>query len=239
MSIVETIKRDVTATLTRDPAARNRLEVVLLYPGFHAVLIHRVSHVLWERGLRLPARILSALAYRFTQVDIHPGATIGPGFFIDHASGVVIGETAVVGHDVTLYHQVTLGGRGDQTGKRHPNIGDRVVIGSGAKVLGAINVGADSRIGANAVVVRDCPPNSVVVGVPGQIVSTPPSYARLPSVERAGLDMPDAIGEGLKSLIDRVDEIESSMEEMTQMHSSSHHIRPNSDGFWSFEDFSI
>lgn len=231
MKVLDLLRKDISAALERDPAARNRYEVVLFYPGFHAVAAYRLAHQLWQGGNHLGARTISALAYRWTGVDIHPGATIGSGFFIDHASGVVIGETAVVGDDVTMYHQVTLGGRGDQTGKRHPDIEDRVVLGAGAKVLGPIRVGHDSRIGANAVVVRDVPPGSVVVGVPGQVISR---ASRFEGTPLSNLEMPDAIGDGLKSLIDRVDEIAATVGQP-----SKKDIRPRRDGIWSYEDFSI
>ena len=137
----------------------------------HAIWGHRISHWLWKRGAKVAARTLAELTRILTGVDIHPGAILGPGLFIDHATGVVIGETAEVGDDVTIYHGVTLGGSGRDTGKRHPTIGDRVIIGAGAKVLGAIKIGDDSRIGANAVVVKEVPASAVVVGVPGQIIS--------------------------------------------------------------------
>ncbi len=228
------LRRDVAAALERDPAARSSLEVLLFYPGIHAIIGYRLAHQLWIAGYKLPARFVSALAYRWTGVDIHPGATIGPGIFIDHASGVVIGETAEVGENVTLYHQVTLGGRGDKVGKRHPNIGDRVVLGTGSKVLGPITVGADSRIGANAVVVRDVPPGSVVVGVPGQIVSAPTRSSTSLSPTQDIL-MPDTLGEGLKSLIQRVDEIETAMGGKITVGD----VRPGADGTWSADDFSI
>jgi serine O-acetyltransferase len=164
---------DIRAALERDPAARSALEIALCYPGVHALWGYRVTHWLWERGgqrqgLRLLARLLSEATRILTGVDIHPGATLGPGLFIDHATGVVIGETAEVGADVTMYHGVTLGGISRAKGKRHPTIGDRVVIGAGAKVLGPVTVGAGSSIGANAVVVKPVPPGTVVVGVPGR-----------------------------------------------------------------------
>jgi serine O-acetyltransferase len=156
--------------LERDPAARTWLEVLLVYSGLHAIWIHRIAHWLWQHNFRFIARWLSQFSRWLTGIEIHPGAKIGKGFFIDHGMGVVIGETAEIGADVTLYHGVTLGGTSLEKGKRHPTIGDRVVIGAGAKILGAITIGNDSRIGANAVVVKSVPPNSVVVGVPGQIV---------------------------------------------------------------------
>ena len=161
------MRRDVHAALERDPAARTRLEVVLCYPGVWAIWGYRIAHALWRARLKLAARCVSQLTRILTGVDIHPAARIGPGLFIDHATGVVIGETAEVGADVTLYHGVTLGGTSLAVGKRHPNLGDRVVVGAGAKVLGPITVGEGSRIGANAVVVKPVPPDSVVVGVPG------------------------------------------------------------------------
>ena len=165
-----TFRRDIESVFERDPAARSVLEILFCYPGLHAIWGHRISHWLWLHDLKLFARWTSQIARALTGIEIHPGATIGSGFFIDHGMGVVIGETAEVGADVTLYHGVTLGGTSLNKGKRHPTIGDRVVIGAGAKVLGAITIGNDSRIGANAVVVKPVPPNSVVVGVPGQIV---------------------------------------------------------------------
>ena len=166
-----TLGRDVEAARERDPAARSTVEIVLAYPGLHAVWGHRIAHLLWVRGHRLAARLLAEAVHVATGVDIHPGAVIGAGLFIDHATGVVIGETAEVGDDVTLYQGVTLGGTSLEPGKRHPTIGHRVTIGAGAKVLGPVVVGDDSRIGANAVVVRDVPPDAVVVGVPGQVIA--------------------------------------------------------------------
>jgi serine O-acetyltransferase len=161
---------DVDAAMARDPAAQSRLETFLTSPGLHAVWSHRVAHRLWERpAYRIPARVLSNVTRTLTGVEIHPGATIGRRFFIDHGMGVVIGETSVVGDDVMLYHDVTLGGRSMAKVKRHPTVGDRVTIGSGARVLGDINLGDDSQIGANSVVTRDVPAGAVAVGIPAQI----------------------------------------------------------------------
>lgn len=160
------VREDLATALRRDPAARSRLEVFLTYPGVHALWYHRVAHSWWNGGARLPARMLSNLARRRTGVEIHPGATIGRRVFIDHGMGVVIGETAVVGDDVLVYHGVTLGGVSEKPGRRHPMIGDRVTIGTGASVLGPIMIGSDSAIGAAAVVVRDAPPDSLLVGAP-------------------------------------------------------------------------
>jgi serine O-acetyltransferase len=164
------IREDVVTVLERDPAAKSRLEVFLCYSGLHAVWFYRVNHGLWNRRFFLLARWLSQVARFLTGIEIHPGATIGRRLFIDHGLGVVIGETAVVGNDVTLYQGVTLGGTGKEHGKRHPTIEDEVVIGGGAKVLGNITIGRNCRIGAGSVVLRSVPENSTVVGVPGHII---------------------------------------------------------------------
>jgi len=164
------MREDVAAVKDRDPAARSALEVALLYSGLHALWGYRFHHWLWIHGWRFPARALSQLARLITGIEIHPGAQIGRRFFIDHGMGVVIGETTIVGDDVTLYQGATLGGTGKETGKRHPTIGDNVVVGAGAKVLGNITVGENSRIGSGSVVLRDVPDNSTVVGVPAHII---------------------------------------------------------------------
>ena len=161
------VRGDVTCVLQRDPAARNVLEVALLYPGVHALVIYRVANSLWRRGVKFPARFLSWFGRLVTNIDIHPGATIGERLFIDHGAGVVIGETAVIGNDVTLYHGVTLGGTSWSAGKRHPTIESGVLVGAGAKILGPITVGARARIGANSVVIEDVAPEMTVVGIPG------------------------------------------------------------------------
>lgn len=160
------IKEQINAILARDPAARSRWEVALCYPGFHALLFHRPAHTLWNRGLRLPARLISQIGRFLTGIEIHPGAHIGARFFIDHGMGVVIGETATIGDDVTIYHGVTLGGVSSEGIIRHPQIGDGVVVGAGAQLLGPITVGENARIGSNAVVVKDVPPAATMVGVP-------------------------------------------------------------------------
>jgi len=165
------IRSDIKAALERDPAARNALEVILCYPGVHALILYRLAHTLWRARLRLAARLLSQWARFVTGVEIHPGATIGHGLFIDHGMGVVIGETAEVGEDCTLYQGVTLGGTGTHPGKRHPTLGNRVVVGAGAKVLGNITIGDNAAIGAGAVVVRPVPAHATAVGVPAKIVS--------------------------------------------------------------------
>jgi serine O-acetyltransferase len=164
------MREDVRTVLEHDPAARSRMEIYLCYPGLHAVWFHRVNHWLWNHGCFLIARWWSEVARFLTGIEIHPGATIGRRLFIDHGLGVVIGETAIVGNDVTMYQGVTLGGTGKEQGKRHPTIEDKVVIGGGAKILGNITVGENCRIGAGSVVLRNVPPDSTVVGVPGHII---------------------------------------------------------------------
>lgn len=166
MSVFGRIREDVAAARAHDPAARSGLEIFIVYSGLHAVWWYRLNNRLWRRGIRLPARIGSQLARAMTGIEIHPGATIGRRFFIDHGMGVVIGETAEIGDDVMIYHSVTLGGKGGGHGKRHPTIGDGVTIGAGAKVLGPVTVGTDSIIGANAVVTHDAPPRSLLLGIP-------------------------------------------------------------------------
>ncbi len=231
-----TLKRDVQSALERDPAARSVLEIVLTYPGLHALWGYRMSHWLWQHDLKLLARMLSQLVRWPTGIEIHPGAIIGQGLFIDHGMGVVIGETAEIGEDVTLYHGVTLGGTSLQKGKRHPTLGDRVVVGAGSKILGNINIGADTRIGANAVVVRSVPANSVVVGVPGQnIARSIPHHAEdAPDLNHTSL--PDLVGVSLSDLIKRVEALEAQVDH----HSNGKpHVHAPTDGTWSGEDFSI
>ncbi len=228
------ISDDLTAVTLRDPAARTRLETALLYPGLHAVWSYRVAHWLWDHHLRFVARWCSSVARMMTGVDIHPAALIGRRLFIDHATGVVIGETAVIGDDVTLDQGVTLGGTSLAREKRHPTIGDRVVIGAGAKVLGPVNIGDDSRVGANAVVVHSAPQNSVVVGIPGRIISR----SRLSSPGFDGVDgdqIPDPVGLSLESLFHRLHELE----EIVGSSGAAHEVRPSQSGIWSGDDFSI
>lgn len=178
---LDRVREDLDAAARRDPAARSRLELALCYPGLHAVWVHRAAHLMWRRpGLRLAARVLSQLNRTVTGVEIHPGAIIGRRLFIDHAMGVVIGETAQIGNDVMLYHGVTLGGRSLARTKRHPTLENGVTVGAGARVLGPIRIGAGAQIGANAVVVKDVPPGAVVVGVPGQVLARPPAADGVP-----------------------------------------------------------
>ena len=230
------IKRDVDSVVSRDPAARTAWEVALLYPGIHAVWAHRVSHELWQHRAYFPARALSQFARFMTGVEIHPGATLGPGLFIDHGAGVVIGETAEVGADVTIYHGVTLGGTSLDAGKRHPTVGDGVTIGAGAKVLGPITVGDGSRIGANAVLVRSVGEDAVVVGVPGQVIAhgeaIAPHAAR--PVEQAL--SPDPVGKAVRELLVRVERLETS----THGHVTATQLYVVDDDTWESEvDFSI
>jgi len=169
-NIFKTIKEDINIVFERDPAARSTLEVILCYPGLHAVWMHRIAHFLWKKNLKTLARFISHINRFLTGIEIHPGAKIGRRFFIDHGMGVVIGETTEIGDDVIIYHQVTLGGVSTKKGKRHPTIGNNVVIGAGAKILGPIKIGNNVKIGANSVVIKDVPDNSTVVGIPGKIV---------------------------------------------------------------------
>ncbi|MGD0630875.1 MAG: serine O-acetyltransferase [Terracidiphilus sp.] len=198
------IREDINSVLERDPAARSRLEVLLCYPGLWAVWYHRAAHVLWRARLRLPARVLSQIARFFTGVDIHPGALLGRRLFIDHATGVVIGETAIVGSDVTIYQGVTLGGTGKGHGKRHPTICDGVFIGNNSNVLGNITVGQNSRVGAGSVVLSDVPPNSTVVGVPAHIVYRNGLRVLITDPH----DVKDPLSDALIALSARVEELE-------------------------------
>jgi serine O-acetyltransferase len=168
--VFKRIREDIGVVFERDPAARSMWEVLLCYPGLHAIWLHRISHWLYKHDFIVLPRMISNLGRFLTGIEIHPGATIGKGLFIDHGTGIVIGETAEVGDNVTLYQGVTLGGTGKEKGKRHPTIGDNVVVASGAKVLGSFSVGENSKIGAGSVVLKEVPPNSTVVGIPGQVV---------------------------------------------------------------------
>lgn len=202
----KTIRDDIQSVFERDPAARSTLEIFLCYAGLHAIWGHRIAHWYWTHGLKLLARWSAQINRFFTGIEIHPGAEIGQGFFIDHGMGVVIGETSEIGHNVTIFHGVTLGGVSSEKGKRHPTIEDGVVIGAGAKVLGAIIIGSCSRIGANAVVVKDVPPDSVVVGVPGHISEKQKPNHLKPDLNHDKL--PDTIEQALEELYARVEKLE-------------------------------
>lgn len=218
-ALLAEIRADVGCVSSRDPAARGRFEILITYPGVHAVIWHRLASRTWRRGWRGSARFLSWFARLLTNVDVHPGATIGKRFFIDHGAGVVIGETAVVGDDVTLYHGVTLGGVSWSAGKRHPTLLDGVMVGAGAKILGPITIGENARIGANSVVMEDVPSGATVVGIPGKIVRGLETRRRLAG-GRVDLEhhlMPDPVGEALAYLIDRVDFLEVRLAEMQRV----------------------
>jgi serine O-acetyltransferase len=203
----DTLKRDMQTIMERDPACRGPLEIVTCYPGFHVLLFHRVAHWMWRHRMKLLARMVSHKARFLTGIEIHPGATIGPGFFIDHGMGVVIGETAEIGKNVTIYHGVTLGGTSWRKEKRHPTIGDNVVIGAGAKILGPFTVGANSKIGAGSVVVNEVPPDSVVVGVPGRVTyKDGQKIAR--DVDLEHNQLPDPVAKAIECILDRVHQME-------------------------------
>jgi serine O-acetyltransferase len=222
------LREDIRCVFERDPAARNTFEVLTTYPGVHAVLAHRVAHRLWYAGWKWLARVLSTFARWLTGIEIHPGATIGRRFFIDHGMGVVIGETAIIGDDCTLYHGVTLGGTSWNRGKRHPTLGNNVVVGAGAKVLGPITLADGSRVGSNAVVVKDVPANATVVGVPGRIVGRETKEARTEQeqrrrdiAEKIGFDaygmtseMPDPVANAINCMLDHIHAMDSKLERM-------------------------
>ncbi|UCH91658.1 MAG: serine O-acetyltransferase [Nitrospirota bacterium] len=195
---VTKIAQDLQAVFERDPAATSRLEVFFTYSGFHALLAYRISHWLWSREIPFFPRLISQITRWLTGVEIHPGATIGAGFFIDHGMGVVIGETTEIGDYVTLFQGVTLGGTGKERGKRHPTLGNHVVVGAGAKVLGGIRIGDNVKVGANAVVLRSVPANSTVVGNPGRIVKY--EGERLPEATMDHTNIPDPIAERFESM---------------------------------------
>jgi len=208
----ERFREDINATFERDPAAKSVLEILFCYPGFHAVLFYRIAHWLWVHKLYLSGRFISHVGRFLTGIEIHPGARIGRRFFIDHGMGVVIGETSEIGNDVTLFHGVTLGGTTWKKIKRHPTIGDNVVIGVGAKILGPVRIGDNTKIGANSVVVTDIPPNSIVVGIPGKVVY------RVEGGKRIQMDsafMPDPQSKAIASLIERVKRLEETLNKTT------------------------
>ncbi len=212
---MNTLWQDLKSIKQRDPAARNALEIIFLYSGFHALVFYRVSHGLYRAHLFFLARLVSQLGRFFTGVEIHPGATIGKGLFIDHGSGVVIGETAVVGDYCTIYQGVTLGGTGKDKGKRHPTLGDNVLVGAGAKVLGPFTVGSNSKIAAGAVVLNEVPPDCTAVGVPARVV-------KRNGVKQEVLDqvhMPDPVSQELCKLLYRIEQLEKQLEEQAGGHS--------------------
>ncbi len=204
------MKREIDAVFERDPAARNTLEIILTYSGFHAIIFHRIANFLWRLKIPVLPRFISQFARFLTGIEIHPGARIGRGLFIDHGMGVVIGETSIIGENVTLFQGVTLGGTGKEKGKRHPTLGNNIVVGAGAKILGNITIGDNVNIGSNAVVIRDVPANSTVVGVPGRVVRQ--EGKRIPGIMLDHTNLPDPITERLEKLQESINEIEEHME---------------------------
>ncbi len=220
------LQEEIAVVFERDPAARNAWEVITCYPGFHAMMTHRLAHRLWGSGCKWLARFVSHFGRWITGIEIHPGATIGQRFFIDHGMGVVIGETAEIGDDCTLYHGVTLGGTSWNKGKRHPTLGKGVVIGAGAKVLGPITVGDNAKIGSNAVVVKDVPPGATAVGIPARVVEAqePKAGERRFAAYAVGLDENDPLSGAINELIGhsgdtdkRLAEMQAALEQMSQL----------------------
>jgi serine O-acetyltransferase len=203
----KTLKRDIQVVKERDPACRGTLEVIFCYPGFHVLFFYRSAHWMWNHGMKLAARMVSQAGRSLTGIEIHPGAKIGPGFFVDHGMGVVIGETAEIGENVTLYHGVTLGGTSWKKEKRHPTIGNNVVIGTGAKVLGPFTVGENSRIGAGSVVVNEVPPDSVVVGIPGRVTHRGGKRV-LGEIDLEQHELPDPVAKAIECILDRIHHME-------------------------------
>ncbi len=215
-SLLAQLRQDLDSVFQRDPAARNRREVLLTYPGVHAIILHRLAHVMWRSGWSFAARLLAYFCRWLTNIDIHPGARIGARFFIDHGAGVVIGETAEIGDDVTLYHGVTLGGTSWSKGKRHPTLEDGVMVGAGAKILGPITIGARSRVGANSVVVSGVPADRTVVGIPGKVVqSSPRESSSLYGIDLDHHLIPDPVGKAIACLMDRLAILERDQLELT------------------------
>lgn len=228
LKIFRGLREEVAVVFDRDPAARSTLEVISSYPGFHAIVMHRVSHWLWHKDARLAARFNSHIARGLTGIEIHPGAKIGRRFFIDHGMGVVIGETAEIGDDCTLYHGVTLGGTSWEKGKRHPTLEDGVIVGAGAKVLGPITVGTNGRVGSNSVVVRDVDDETTVVGIPGQVVKKdkvedPSLKERKDMAAKIGFDaygltsdQDDPVTEAIHSMLDHIRKLENELAEVRE-----------------------
>lgn len=229
INFIKTVKEDIACVFERDPAARHVFEVLTTYPGIHAIFFHRISHGLWRWKIKWLARVISNIARLMTGIEIHPGATIGRRFFIDHGMGVVIGETAQIGNDCTIYHGVTLGGTSWSKGKRHPTLSDFVVIGAGAKVLGPITIGMAARVGSNAVVVKDVPEEATVVGVPGRIIRSKEEQAEVSAKQKqrekfaeklgfdaygATKDMPDPVATAINNMLDHIHAMDSQMVNM-------------------------
>lgn len=222
----ERLREDIQSVFHRDPAARNSFEVLTCYPGMHAIWLHRLAHILWTNGWKWPARVVSNFGRWMTGIEIHPGAKVGRRFFIDHGMGIVIGETAEIGNDVTLYQGVTLGGTSWNAGKRHPTLEDGVVVGAGAKVLGPFTVGAGAKIGSNAVVTKAVPAGATVVGIPGRIIiksSDDVEAKRKAIAEKLGFDaygvsedMPDPVARAIGQLLDHLQAVDGRLEGMCE-----------------------
>ena len=222
----EHIRESIECVFDRDPAARNTLEVLTAYPGLHALLMHRLNHWLWQRGLKWVARLMSHFSRWITGIEIHPGAQIGRRFFIDHGMGVVIGETTIIGDDCTLYHGVTLGGTSWSAGKRHPTLENDVVVGAGAKILGPITIGADCRVGSNSVVLQDVPAGATVIGIPGRIISSTAdevSARREAMAKKLGFDaygatqdMPDPIVQSINKMLDHMHLVDEKIGQLSE-----------------------
>ena len=217
----DTVKEDIKVVFERDPAARTAIETLTACPGLHAILFHRINHWLWKKKLYLVARISAHIARFITGIEIHPGATIGQRFFIDHGMGIVIGETAEVGDNCSIYHGVTLGGTTWNKGKRHPTLEDDVVIGAGAKILGPITIGRGSHIGSNSVVVKNVPPESTVVGIPGHVVTNKERKTKRDELAEnvgfdayAAADMPDPVSNAISGVIDHLHEMQKKIDEL-------------------------
>jgi len=219
---------DVSAAFTKDPASNSLIEVLTSYPGIKAILLHRIAHFFWIIGMPFVPRYLSEVNRATTGIEIHPGAKIGRDFFIDHGGGVVIGETAEIGNNVTIYQGVVLGGTTTDPVKRHPTLGDNIVVGSGAKILGPIKIGDNVKIGANSVVVRDVPPNSVVVGVPGKIVSR--EGETIKKIDLSHGDLPDPLAIALSTLDDRIEFLENKLLKASDLKKKDYEIYYGEDG---------
>jgi serine O-acetyltransferase len=219
--VLADLRRDIQAVRERDPAARSTLEVLLCYPGVHALAFHRVAHAIWRGGWPVPARFLSHIARFLTGIEIHPAAKLGPGLFIDHGMGVVIGETSEVGENVTLLQGVTLGGTSLKREKRHPTLGNNVVVGAGAKIIGGFKIGDGSRIGAGSVVVREVPTNSVVVGVPGRVTYRDGQRVA-GAIDLDQTDLPDPVSKAIEQLVERIRALEAELETMRKKLEEEH-----------------
>src|SRR5512137_1572578 len=216
VTMFKNLREDINSVFERDPAARNVFEIIFCYPGLHALWIYRIAHLFWVNEFYFLGRFISHIGRFITGIEIHPGARIGRKFFIDHGMGVVIGETAEIGDNVTMYHGVTLGGVTWDKVKRHPTIGDNVVIGSGAKVLGPFTVGKDSKIGSNSVVVKEVPPNSSVVGIPGRVVMAAEKPPEKPDLQHG--NMPDPEAKAISCLFDQIRELDRKYQSLARDH---------------------